>query len=305
MNDFERPAIRMEGLTAGTGDFRLGPLDVSIPRGTVTAVVGSNGSGKSTLFRALLGLEPLTGGALQVLDSAVGPSGDERYKARIGFVAENPHAYENSVTVREKAEFASMWYPGWSWERYRRLMERFDIRDQVKLSKLSKGLRRKAELAVSMVHDPELLILDEPTSGLDPVIWKVWLEEMQAYMDSGDRTVLIATHVTEEVKRLADYVLILHRGKCLGFYEKDRLFEEWRTVLAEPVDGRPDTGTLRRADGCSRIEELENGLYRIDWSGSGAAEQEAAMRACGLRPLDSRRLELEEILSRFIQEEKV
>jgi ABC-2 type transport system ATP-binding protein len=298
-----RPAVQMHGFLAGTEDFRLGPLDVNIPRGTVTAVVGSNGSGKSTLMRALLGLEPSRGGVLQVLGSDVGPGGDESYKARTGFVAESPHVYENTMTVREKAMFASLWYPNWDWERYRRLLALFDIRDGVKLSRLSKGHRRKAELVVAMAHDPELLILDEPTSGLDPVIWKVWLDEMQSFMDSGDKTVLIATHVTEEVKRLADYVLILHRGRCIGLYEKDRLFEEWRTVLAEPAGGRPDAGALRSREGCAKVEELENGLYRIEWSATAMPEQDAAMRACGFRPLDSRRLELEEILARITQEE--
>lgn len=109
MNDFERPAIRFAGMTAGSGGFRLGPLDLEIPQGLVTAVVGSNGSGKSTLFRTLLGLETITAGRLEVLGTPVLPKGDESYKAKIGFVAENPHAYENPMTVAEKAEFASLW----------------------------------------------------------------------------------------------------------------------------------------------------------------------------------------------------
>jgi ABC-2 type transport system ATP-binding protein len=292
MNHDDGNAIRLEGVKAGTGGFTLGPLNFAIPRGLVTAVVGPNGSGKSTLFRTILGLEPAWEGKVEVLGTSLDPGGDEAFKSRIGFLAENPNAYENSMTVAEKAHFASLWYTGWNGERYRRLLGRFGIEEGAKLSKLSKGMRRKAELSIVMAHDPELLMLDEPSSGLDPFAWKILLEELRSGVETGDRTLLIATHVTEEVKRLADYILFLDRGRCLGLYEKDRLFDEWRTLLVQQsMDHSSDDPALvlRRVPGVRRVEESGPGMFRLE---VGAAEEaEAGVRACGFKVLDSRRLE--------------
>src|SRR5690606_32260593 len=122
---------------------------------------------------------------------------------------------------KEKSAFAAACYPGWDAKYYRRLLDRFGVDEKARLGKLSKGMRRKAELAVALAHRPELLLLDEPTSGLDPMSWKIWLEELQSYLADGDKTAMIATHITEEVRRLADYVLFLHRGRMLAYYEKD------------------------------------------------------------------------------------
>jgi ABC-2 type transport system ATP-binding protein len=304
MNNYDSPAILLKGVQAGSGDFLLGPLDCEIPRGLVTAVVGANGSGKSTLFRLLLGLEPVWEGHAEVLGMRVQPDGDESYKARIGFVSENPHAYENSMTIAEKAGFASLWYPGWDGQRYRSLLTRFGIDEKAKLAKLSKGMRRKAELAIAMAHDPELLLLDEPSSGLDPYIWKIWLEELQSYLSSGDKTLLLATHVTEEVKRLADCILFLNKGRFLGLYEKDRLFDEWRSVLIRDAGKGKNPRDLWDMPGFHGLTDTGSGVYRIDLHVPSPGEELAHLKACGFQVLDSRRMELEDILSCLIQKEE-
>lgn len=301
-----QPAIVLEGVVADSGGgFALGPLDAEIPRGWTTAVVGANGSGKSTLFRALLGLAPLSQGKLEVLGTQVRPGRDERYKAQIGFVSENGHASEHSITLKEKAAFASAWYPEWDAKYYRHLLRRFGIDEKNKLGKLSKGMRRKAELAVAMAHRPDLLLLDEPTSGLDPMVWKIWLEELQAYLADGDKTLLIATHITEEVRRLADHVLFLHRGRILAHCEKDRLFDEWRELTVQGTgDAEAMVRQLEETPGVCRAERDGPDLYRVQANGAGEAGQlESRLLDCGFRTLESRRMELEHILSCMIQKE--
>lgn len=184
------------------------------------------------------------------------------------------------------------------------MVDRFDIDESARLSKLSKGMRRKAELAIAMAHDPELLLLDEPSSGLDPFIWKIWLEELQTYLGNGDRTLLLATHVTEEVRRLADNVLFLHRGQTLGFYEKDRLFEEWRSLLVRRSEAGADPARLRGTPGCCRMESGGPDLYSIVVSGAERGEQETYLTACGFQVLENRPLELEDILGCMIAKEE-
>lgn len=302
----ESPAVRLDGAVAGNRGFTLGPLHVEFPRGCVTAIVGANGSGKSTLFRLMLGLEPLKQGELEVLGVPVRPGGDERYKAKVGFVAENGHAHEDAMTVAEKAAFAALWYPNWDNNRYRELLKRFNIDEKSRLGKLSKGMRRRAELAIATAHHPELLLLDEPTSGLDPLAWKIWLDELQHYMDNEDRTLILATHTTEEVYRLADYVMFMHRGRMLAFCEKDRLLDEWREMIVRDTAGDASPGSQRLAGmtGVSRIEEIGGGEYRIMMHVASSEGLQQQFQTHGFQILDNRRMKLEDILNGLIQKEE-
>lgn len=296
-------AVSLRGAKAASERFALGPVTCDVPQGFVTAIVGTNGSGKSTLLRLMLGMEPLAQGEATVLGTRVVPGGDERYKQRIGFLAELPHGCENGMTADEKAKFASHWYPTWDWERYRRLMRQFECEGRTKLSKLSKGMRRKAELSIALAHDPELLLLDEPSSGLDPFAWRKMLDELRRYMDAGDRTLVIASHVTEEVRRLADYILFLDRGRCLGLFEKDRLFDNWRAFVVQQSEPAFDAdAVLRRAPGLRGLTEAGQGVYRLE---TDEPEQgEAYLRFNGFRTLTSQRMELEDILSCLIRKEE-
>ncbi|XID92600.1 ATP-binding cassette domain-containing protein [Paenibacillaceae bacterium WGS1546] len=297
-------AIALRGVKLRRERFTFGPIDCDIPRGMVTAIVGPNGSGKSTLFRALLSLEPIRDGDAVVLGTRLNDvRPDIGYKSRIGFLAEHPLVHENSISGEEKAKFASRWYPDWDWERYRKLLRHFDVEDGMKLSKMSKGTRRKVELAIAMAHDPELLLLDEPSSGLDPFAWKTMLEEFRRYMEPGDRTLILATHILEEIKRLADYILFIYRGKMLGLFEKDRLLDDWRTIVAQSSPGSPaGSEPLARAPGFQGVAEAGPGVYRLEVN--DPVEGEAYCRANGFQVLAVQRMELEDILSCLIRKEE-
>jgi len=296
-------AVALQGVKLEHERFSLGPIDCGIPRGMVTAIVGPNGSGKSTLFRALLGLEPIPAGRIEVLGTCLNGNRDEGYKRKIGFLAENPHMYDNPFTADEKAKFVSNWYPGWDWERYRKLLRHFDVEGGIKLSKMSKGMRRKAELAIAMAHDPELLLLDEPSSGLDPFAWKTMIEELQRYMEPGDRTLVLATHIMDEIKRLADYILFIYRGRVLGLYEKDQLLDDWRTiVLQSNYAHKGGMELLQRAPGFQGLTEAGPGLYRLEVS--HPEHGEAYCEENGFQVLAVQRMELEDILSCLIRKEE-
>ncbi|MBB6730119.1 ATP-binding cassette domain-containing protein [Cohnella zeiphila] len=297
-------ALRLAGVAVRSERFALGPLDLEIPRGIVTAVIGPNGSGKSTLFRLLMNMEPYQEGKAELLGMTIGPDADESYKQRIGFLAELPYSYEDALTAEEKARFASLWYPGWNWDRYRKLVRGFDAEEanRTKLRKLSKGLRRKVELAGVLAPNPELLLLDEPSSGLDPFAWKTMIDELQRYMEQGDRTLIIATHIAEEVKRLADCVLFLHRGKTLGFYEKDELFDSWRSITVSLEDEGASAANLKRAPGVQDAIESAPGIWQLATDRSDEAE--AFCRSEGCRVIATRRMELEDIMGCLIRKEE-
>src|SRR5690606_22798200 len=137
--------------------------------------------------------------------------------------------FDDGLIAYEKADFHRRWYSNWNEHVYKNCLNKFSIQDNIRFKSMSKGMRRKYDLTVALSHEPDILILDEPSSGLDPIAWRSMIDIINAYMDQGERTVLMATHIIDEVKRLADYIIFMVDGKLLGMYEKDELLQNWAT----------------------------------------------------------------------------
>ena len=232
----EQQVIRLSGVKLTREHFQLGPLNLDVPQGYITAIVGPNGSGKSTTFRMLLGLVQPDEGEIEVLGQAVKPGLAVDYKQQIGYLEENAPPHDHGLRAKDKTAFARHWYPGWDVNRYRELLHLFGVDDGLKLGKMSKGMRRKYELAMAIAHDPELLLLDEPSSGLDPLAWRKMIDVLHRHMERGDRTILMASHIVEEVKRLADFIVFMIHGQVMGIYEKDELFSSWHCMYVQVPD---------------------------------------------------------------------
>ncbi|QGQ98844.1 ABC transporter ATP-binding protein [Paenibacillus psychroresistens] len=212
--------------------FTLGPLDLEIEPGVIVALVGPNGSGKTTLFRMLMNMVQSDSGELKLFHKQY-PADEVSIKQKVGYVSETSVIHEMFKTVSDALKFAAYWYPTWDVTYSELLLEKFEITRTDKLNGLSKGTRRKLDLILALAHHPDLLLLDEPSSGLDPFAWRLMMEEMAHYMEAGHRTVFMATHIMDEVRRLADYVVFLYHGKLLGFYEKDALLDGWKTIWVD------------------------------------------------------------------------
>lgn len=227
--------VSLEGVTKSYGEFTLGPLDLTLAPGYAVAVVGPNGSGKSTLFRMLMGLSGPDSGVVSLFGLRY-PDDEVEIKRRIGYVPEVATGHDD-MTARELAAFVCRWYPRWDAGLYDRLLERFEIPARKRFGKLSKGMKRRLSFTLAAAREPELLLLDEPTDGVDPFARSAMLEELSGYLgggpEPGERTVLFATHVMDEVRRIADYVVFVHDGVFLGLYEKDALQDSWRSLWVE------------------------------------------------------------------------
>lgn len=231
----EQALISFRGVEKQRHQLLIGPLDLDIPTGCVTAIVGMNGSGKSTMMGILLGIVKPDKGQLLIQGQPYDDVYDAAWKARIGYVAELPNFEDDDRTLDHMAKESAYWYPTWDGRWYQKLLARYEIDPWVKLNKMSKGMRRKAELVLALAHRPEVLLLDEPTSGLDPISWRMMIEDLQNLLRDGKHTIIIATHVIEEVKRLADYICFMHRGQLLTLVEKDELFDAWKEYWLEGV----------------------------------------------------------------------
>lgn len=262
-----------------------GPLNLSIEPGYIVAIVGPNGSGKSTLFRMLMNLVKPERGTLRLLGEQY-PEAETGIKQRIGFVPEVTEWEDMASTVGELTQFISMWYPSWNERKYRELLARFKLDEGLQLKKLSTGMQSKLAFIYAIAQEPGLLLLDEPTSGLVPLAWRDMLVEIVRFMDNGQGSVLIATHILEEVRRFADYIVFLYDGQLLGRYEKDTLLEQWKSIWIEraPEGAERLPGVVRVELGPAAALELDEifayMIGRQSAVGYGAARRSRRCESC-------------------------
>lgn len=280
--------ISVEGVEKSYGNFTLGPVNLEVEPGYVVAVVGPNGSGKSTLFRMLMNLSHPDEGSISLFGGGY-PEDEVEIKRRIGYVPETAVGHDE-MNAKSLGRFVSHWYPAWDQKLYDDLLNHSEIESGKKFRNLSKGMQRRLSFALAAATRADLLLLDEPTDGVDPFARREMLEEIATHVQDGEKTVLLATHVMEEVRRIADYVAFLVDGDFLGLFEKDALLEQWKTFW---LDRAPDAGT-------AGIVDVEAGNPARVVSDS-PAETESALARQGVRVVRSGALDLEEILSHLMR----
>lgn len=276
--------ISLEGVEKSYGNFTLGPVNLEVEPGYVVAVVGPNGSGKSTLFRILMNLSHPDAGSVSLFGGNY-PEDEVGIKQKIGYVPETAVGHDE-MTAKSLGRFISHWYPAWDQKLYDNLLDRSEIEPGKKFRNLSKGMQRRLSFAFAAATRADLLLLDEPTDGVDPFARREMLEEISTHVQDSEKTVLIATHVMEEVRRIADYVAFLVDGEFLGLFEKDALLEQWKSYW---VDGEPDSGT-------TGVVQTEAG-NPVRITSDSPAETESALAKQNIRIVRSGALDLEEILS--------
>jgi ABC-2 type transport system ATP-binding protein len=188
----------------------LDEVSFAVPRGSVTAFLGRNGSGKTTTLRILLGLLAPTRGSTTILghDSQQIPAAA---RGSIGYLAEN-HPLIPWMTVRQAGEFQAAFYSRWNQKIFDAVIDHFGLDSKARASTLSRGQRAGLALALTLAPEPELLILDDPALGLDPVARRALLESILVITRDANRTVLLSSHLLDDIERVADYLLILDRA---------------------------------------------------------------------------------------------
>jgi ABC-2 type transport system ATP-binding protein len=249
------PIIRTQGLTKRFGDFTaVDALDLHVDRGAIFAFLGGNGSGKSTTIRMLIGLLRPTAGTIEVdgIDVLHHP---RRVRDRIGYMGQKVSLYQG-LTLRENVEFYAGLFglEGAALERrWDELRARFDLGDAEgeRPENLPAGIRQRAGLALSMLHDPRLLFLDEPTAGVDvrsrALFWDVIHEEAQRGV-----TVFVTTHFLEEVE-YCDWVTFIDAGRLVADATpedlRQRFSDGYRVTLALDASDRDAAAAALRGAG--------------------------------------------------------
>jgi ABC-2 type transport system ATP-binding protein len=230
------PAIELIDLTKRFGrTLAVNNLSLTIPRGGTFGLIGPNGAGKSTTIKMLMGMLSISAGRANVLgiDIAADPV---QVKQRVGYVPEVHHIYR-WMRIREAIDFCKSCFRTWNDETCRELVELFGLDLEKKVKHLSKGTQVKLALLLAVSHEPELLLLDEPLSGLDPIAREDFLEGVLRTICDRGQTVLISSHVLDDVRRLADRVGILYEGQLVLHGDIDELLTSTKRICATLRDG--------------------------------------------------------------------
>jgi len=233
-------AVAVHGLDVRRGGRRVLPaIDVVIRRGLVTGLLGPSGSGKTTLMRAIVGVQLIAGGEVEVLGHAAGTPALRR---RVAYVTQAPSVY-GDLTVRENLHYFARVLDA-PLERIEATIARIGLAAHAKqvVRTLSGGERSRASLAVALLGGPELLVLDEPTVGLDPVLRTELWRQFHALADEG-KTVLVSTHVMDEAER-CDELILIREGRIVASGAPRTLLEQTQTDTLEAAflalaDGGP------------------------------------------------------------------
>jgi ABC-2 type transport system ATP-binding protein len=206
--------IDIQGLTRRFGKkVALESVDLTVPQGCVMGLVGENGAGKTTLIKHLLGLFKAQAGQVRVFgtDPVQDPPA---VLARIGYLSENREMPE-WMRVGELIRYTKAYYPGWDTSYANELLETFGLDAKQKIKSLSRGQRALAGLLVALAYKPDLLLFDEPSSGLDPVVRRNILAAIVQTIAEEGRTVLLSSHLLDEVEQVADQVAMINKGKLV------------------------------------------------------------------------------------------
>lgn len=220
--------LEIHNLSKDYGDFVLDRVSFSLPRGVIMGLIGENGAGKSTTINCILNEIQESSG--EVLIFGKDHISDEiEIKSKLGVVFDENH-FPDIFTPMEIGKYMSGIYPGWEWVTYRQFLEKFELPKDKKIKDFSKGMKVKLAFAVALSHKAELLILDEATSGLDPIIRDDVLDMLIDFVQDESHSVLVSSHITSDLEKVADYITFLHKGKVIFSHEKDDLVDNYGIV---------------------------------------------------------------------------
>jgi ABC-2 type transport system ATP-binding protein len=226
-------AIEIKNLRKKYKDFTLKDISFSLPTGYIMGFVGQNGAGKTTTIRLMMNMANRDGGEIKLLGMD-NLRDEQSIKQDVGVVLDEIF-FVNNWTVREVEQALKPFYDHWNSALFSQYSQQFRLPLDKKVKELSRGMRLKLMLAVAMSHEAKLLILDEPTSGLDPVARDELLQILSDYIDE-DKSILLSTHNTTDVERIADYITLIDYGNIFYSGTKDDLIDSYRVVKGGPND---------------------------------------------------------------------
>ena len=286
-SDVSVNALEIRGLRRTFKSFQLGPMDLTVPHGSIYGFIGPNGSGKTTTLDLIFGLGVKDAGSISVL--GLDHKADERaMKQRAAYVSPDLN-YSPWTRVSKIVSFVKGFYPTWDDAYCNRLLGDLQVRPDERIQALSFGSRIKLSLILALSWRPSLLLLDEPTTGLDVISKKQVFTELMAAVSDETRAVLISSHAITDLERIADHVGLIRQGRMVVEGATDEVVDRYRLVdiasaHAESVEREP--GVI--------VQQRDRDRWRILLDQRQVPVER--LRAGGLSLLSESTLSLEELV---------
>ena len=212
-------SIEVSGLCKSYGDFALDHIDLTLPGGSILGLIGENGAGKTTTIKCILNLIRRDEGTITLLgyDNV---AQERQAKAEVGVVLDECF-FHDTLRPRDLHTILSRVYKTWDRDLYGSCLKKFQLPEGKFIKEFSRGMKMKLSLAAALAHHPKLLILDEATAGLDPVVRDEILDEFLNFIQDEEHSILISSHITSDLEKVADYITYLHQGRVVLSEAKD------------------------------------------------------------------------------------
>ncbi|MGN0346678.1 MAG: ABC transporter ATP-binding protein [Lachnospiraceae bacterium] len=233
--------IELKNVTKDYGDFKLDNISFSVPEGCICGFIGQNGAGKTTTIKLLLDVIGADEGEIFLFGHNI-KKDSAKLREDIGIVFDEMGFHEfmtgNDINIMMKNI-----YRNWDEQVFFDYLKRFSLPAKKKCGEFSRGMRMKLQIAVALSHHARLLVMDEPTSGLDPIVRNEMLRIFREYVTGKDHTILLSSHITGDLEKLAEEVVFINRGRIVLSGNKDAILEKHGLVKCEEnemtsIDGK-------------------------------------------------------------------
>lgn len=220
--DYEN-AIEIQNLTVKYDGFTLDNISFQVPKGSIMGFIGQNGAGKTTTIKALMNIVKRDSGTIKMLGMD-NITEEIAMKEQLAVVFDEL-PFHDQLTAKNLNIILRDVYKEWDSEVFQNYLDRLTLPYKKKIGEFSKGMKMKLQIAAALSHNAKLLVMDEATTGLDPVVRNECLDMFMEYLQDENHSILMSSHITTDLEKVADSVTFIHRGKLLLSGYKDDVLE--------------------------------------------------------------------------------
>ena len=248
--------IEIKGLCKSYPDFSLKNIDLTLPSGSILGLIGENGAGKTTTIKCILNLIRRDAGEITLL--GYDNIREERpAKADVGLVLDECF-FHDTLRPLDAGRILAPSFQRWDEALFRSYLKKFSLPEKKLIKEFSRGMKMKLSLSAALAHRPKLLILDEATAGLDPVVRDEILDEFLGFIQDEDHAILMSSHITSDLEKVADYIAYIHQGEVVLSDAKDSILDSYGRVgctaaQLEDIDPRDVLRVRKGSFGCEAL----------------------------------------------------
>lgn len=231
--DYEN-AIEIKDLTKRYDGFTLDHVSFQVPKGSIMGFIGQNGAGKTTTINSLLNIIRKDEGEIKVfgLDNE---EHETEIKNQLSAVFDEL-PFPEDLNAKQLGRILHGVFRTWDEHAYESFLDRFQLPSKKKFSQFSKGMKMKLQIASALSHGAKLLVMDEATTGLDPIVRNEFLDLFLEFIQEEDHSILMSSHITSDLEKVADYVTFIDGGRILISGMKDEILDRHGVIKCSKVD---------------------------------------------------------------------